>query len=230
LSEKESKKALEFFWKQAERLAATRLLEIGDLVCSETVTLLLKCYLESVICYSLGLFNACIAAACMATEFSLSRRIKEIVSESHGLSNTTPVVLLSENDLDAWNCELDKIRKMPYGILIRLVRNDPRFESLVPTLADHEQIAKIRNAHLHDNPAKLRELCGDSVRETTRNVPSEYRKYAEGMATGLRRIYPSEQALEALRTAKKLMMSEALDQDSSLSSLEKFKRALRQFS
>jgi hypothetical protein len=165
----------------------------------------------------------------MAAEFSLSQRITEIISESYGFSGTTPAVFMSENDMDAWRGELDSIAKKPYGELIKLVRNDGRFELLVPTLADHERMNAIRIAHLHDNPANLRKLYGDTVRETTRNVPLEWRKLVEEIAIGFRRTHPNEQALEALRIAKKLLISERVEWNP-LSPLEKFKRVLGLFS
>jgi hypothetical protein len=232
LNQQESKKALGYFWKQSERLAPVRLSEIGDLVCPGLVTTLpLRLYLQSVVCYSLGLYDACIAAACMATEFSLCDKMKRIGSESHGLSDTIPIFFKSEDDKEAWEKEferdLGKIRAKPYGPLITLARTDPRFKSLAPILDDHQRMNKIRRAYLHQNPDNLRELFVDSVGENTKNVPPQYEKLAKGIALGIRRIQPSDQALAALRIAAKLLAFEEIDMNQSLSSLDTFKRALR---
>lgn len=161
----------------------------------------------------------------MAVEFSLSDKMKRIVSESYGLSDTTPITFMSNNNKQAWEKELDKIRRKPYGGLIRLARTDPlgRFKSLVPILDGHQRMNNIRIAYLHQNPDNLRDLFV----EDTKNIPPQDERLPKGMALGLARIQPSDQALAALKIAAKLLALETIELSQSLSSLDTFKRAIR---
>jgi hypothetical protein len=227
LDKKDLEHLLESFFQKGNQVFADRLHEIGDILYSSVPSPFFSRYLEAVICYSLGFYDACIASACLAAESYLRFRMIGTITYQH--HNRVGLVgdELSEQEKD----ELNYLgQKATYGNLIERIRTHERFSGFVTELEDHESMNDIRTAYFHWNPEKLKMLHAAEIRSAMQNHPPWDWRLIEGIVLGLRTYWPREKALEALKIANRVLAPVCVDSlVIARSPSEKFMEALEQF-
>lgn len=222
LDEKDLERLLECFFQKGNQVFANRLHEIGDILYSSVPSPFFARYLQAVICYSLGFYDACIASACVAAESYLRFRMIGTILYQHDDRTGLADGELSEQEKDKLNY---LSQKATYGNLIEHVRTDERFTRLATELGDHESMNAIRTAYLHQNPEKLKMLHAAEIKSAGQNHP-----LIEGFLLSLRTYWPRKKALEALKTAKRVLAPGCVDAEAtSRSPFAKFMDALEQF-
>ena len=199
---------------------------IGGIIYSQVPDHPLRCYLQAVLCYCLGCFDACIAVVSMATEFHLKERIREAL-----WLRSIAVTKQNEprNPKRQERRKKELLRKMEedrttYGQLIVLARI---LEVLASELPEHEAINDIRSAYLHKSTEKLRKLRRKEIEAITAGAPEPEQKSMKNHLGRLyAELYPDEKALEAVRRAGKIL-APGINQDrSTFAKYERYHRRL----
>lgn len=240
LSVDESKDALEWMLREGLEVFAQRLHETGQIIYSDTGGPYFDCYLQAVICYALGFYQACIAAASIAVEFYLRFRMANILMAPY-FGSDTPWELEMPNDRKKL---LNSLNSREYGRLIELLRIDDSFKDLTVEVKNHEAMNRIRNAYLHTNIEKVRLVNEGRIKSRIGKVtvhlfpdspaflsdPLLRRVAVADTLVSLQAYWPREPALEALQIASKLLRPASIrNMNERITPLEKFKRIARHF-
>jgi hypothetical protein len=226
LSGREAEDVLKWFFKETKERSAVRLHSVGGIIYSQVPDHPLRCYLQAVLCYSLGCFDACIAVVSMATEFHLKERIKEdlwlrgrAVTKQNG----------PRNPKRQERRKKELLRKMEedrttYGELIELARI---LKVLASELPRHEAINGIRSAYLHKSAEKLRKLHRKEIETIAGGAPEPEQ---EGIKNHLARLYaelyPKAKALEAVKRAGEILAPRINQDPSPFAKYERYHQSL----
>jgi hypothetical protein len=225
LSGRESEDVLKWFFKETKERSAVRLHSVGGIIYSQVPDHPLRCYLQAVLCYSLGCFDACIAVVSMATEFHLRERMNENLW-LRGRAAT------KQNDPRNPKQELRKkelLRKMEedrttYGELIELARI---LKVLASELPGHEAINGIRSAYLHKSTEKLRKLHRKEIETIAGGAPeSEQEGTKNHLARLYAELYPEAKALEAMKRAGEILAPRINQDPSTFAKYERYHQSL----
>jgi hypothetical protein len=226
LSQREAEDIVKWFFKETKERSALRLHSIGGIIYSYVPDHPLRCYLQAVLCYSLGCFDACIAVVSMATEFHLKERVREA-------SWLTSKAVKKEND--PRNPKQQEARKkellgkmeedrITYGELIDLARI---LKVLASELPGHEAINGIRSAYLHKSTRKLWKLHRKEIEAVARGAPKPEQ---EGIRNHLARLhaelYPEQKALEAVRRAGEILAARIGQDPSTFTKYQRYHQSL----
>lgn len=223
LSKPNAEDVLKWFFRETKERSAVRLSNIGDLIFLQVPPHNLRCYLQGVLCYSIGCFDACIAVGSMATEFHLYGRMREAYRSQKRRDGTKEVSSEGESAKEL----LQKFKKgrATYGELIRLVRTNTTFEAVASELPEHEVIDAIRTAHLHKNIRKLRKLYQNDIKAIAAHVPEREQEKVKNHIARLEALNPEKKALEVLRRASKIL-APTVNQDGHTLEFERFHQRL----
>jgi hypothetical protein len=223
-SKTEAEDILWWFFKETKKHSAVRLHTIGGIIYSQVPDHPLRCYLQALLCYSLGCFDACIAVASMATEFHLKERVREnLWLRGRAVTKNDPRNPKQERRKKELLRKVEKDRAT-YGELIDLARilNVPASE-----LSEHEAINRIRSAYLHKSTKKLRKMHRKEIETIAEGAPEPEQ---EGIKNYLGRLYaelyPDKKALEAVKKAGEILAPRINQDPSTYAKYERYHQSL----
>ena len=217
---------MKWFFKKTRKRSALRLYSMRGIIFSEVPDHPLRCYLQAVLCYSFGCFDACIAVISMATEFHLKDRIREALS----FGDTAAIKLsASRNAKRQERRKRELLRKFEedkttYGEMIELAR---MLNVLPSELPKHEAINGIRSAYLHKSTEKLRKLHRQEIEAIAARAPGPEQ---EGIRNHLARLYaelyPGQKALESVKIARGILALRINQDPSTFTKYERYHQTL----
>jgi len=225
-SQAEAEDILKWFFKKTKRRSAVRLSSIGGVIYSQVPDHPLRCYIQAILCYCLGCFDASIAAASMATEFHLNERIRRTQQFQKEVAKTQ---MAPRNPKRRGEVKEELLQKMQegratYGEQVRLARILKVLDSEWP---EHEAINDIRTAYLHKSTEKLRKLHRKEIEAIAEAAPeSEKEMVKNHLARLYAELYPDEKALEAVKRAGDILAPRISQSRLTLEKFEQLHRRL----